>query len=77
MLCGVVDFAFILLGTLNPERFANLADPIVVHTLRATNSLRILRTCRLFKGRWDKEGCGMLSELPGRSFCFGSIIYML
>ena len=61
LLFGLVDFVIILLGTVMPVRFGGLSDPAVVHTLRAASSLRILRTCRLLKGRWDWKGGGIVT----------------
>ena len=63
MLFGLVDFVIIILGTFMPGRFGALSDPAVVHTMRAANSLRILRTCQLFKGRWDWKGGGTVPGL--------------
>lgn len=56
MLFGLVDFVLIALSPefMHPaNRLGSLSQPAVVHVLRAANGLRVLRTCRLFKGRWD------------------------
>ena len=51
MLFGLADFVFILLGPVVIGRiFGSSEAPAFVHMMRAANSLRILRTCRLFKG---------------------------
>ena len=53
MLFGLVDFVLIALSPefMHPaNRLGSLSQPAVVHVLRAANGLRVLRTCRLFKG---------------------------